>query len=74
MVVMTAVGCIQLMIGDLVLTKQFPDTPLLIRDIQAHGCDAIYIVKHLGYDCYLLESDILNLLSSSVSGSSQKNF
>ena len=45
-------------VGDLVMTKQFPDRPLLIRQIEMHGCDTVYIVVHAGYDCYLLRSDI----------------
>ena len=48
-------------VGDLVLTKQFPDRPLLIRSIATHGCDTIYIVNHAGCDCYLLESDLEKL-------------
>jgi hypothetical protein len=61
------------MVGDLILTKQFPNTPLLIRSIEFQGCDMIYVVKHAGCYCYLLESDFISLLSSSMSGS-QKNF
>ena len=45
-------------VGDLVMTKQFPNCPLLIRRIDTHGCDKMYIVNHAGYDCYLLESDL----------------
>ena len=73
MVALPAVGCKKFMVGDLVLTRQFPDTPLLIRGIEAHGCDVVYIVKHAGCDCYLLETDFISLLSSSMTGS-QKNF
>ena len=45
-------------IGDLVMTKQFPGRPLLVRRIDSHGCDTMYVVAHAGYDCYLLRSDI----------------
>jgi hypothetical protein len=50
-------------VGDLVMTKQFPERPLLIRAITTHGCDTMYIVRHAGYDCYLLESDLEKLSS-----------
>lgn len=52
-------------IGDLIRCKQFPETPLLIENIMYHGCDIIYVVRHAGYACYLLETDIVDLLSRS---------
>ena len=51
----------KLKVGDLVITKQFPERPLLVRRIASHGCDTMYIVKHAGYDCYLLYSDIVKV-------------
>ncbi len=48
-------------VGDLVMTKQFPGRPLLVRRIDSHGCDTMYVVKHAGYHCYLLRSDITKI-------------
>ena len=52
-------------VGDLIICKQFPETPLLIENIMYHGCDIIYVVRHAGCACYLLETDIVDLLSRS---------
>ncbi len=48
-------------VGDLVLTKQFPKTPLLVRNVDSHACDIVYVVYHAGCACYLLASDIINI-------------
>ena len=62
---MPAVAGFDCKVGDLIRCKQFPMTPLLIENIMYHGCDIVYVVRHDGCACYLLETDIVDLLSKS---------